>query len=219
MNSVQYNNWTVFILLPKPLSMGRRSDHTRGELRALFVRHGHDHLAEVGLARFSGREVAKRAGYSVGTIANLFGSVDGLVTAINSRTFELWADHLRARLDAAGKDRIAALVAGYFAFAEAHPELWSAIYAHRLPEKAALDEEDRERRASLTLIVEDEVRGALPADTATDVVRLARSLVAVVHGHCSFVVSGSFALLEEPDPQAAALARVRDSLRAHGHAG
>ena len=28
----------------------------------------------------------------------------------------------------------------------------------------------------------------------------ARSLIATVHGHCSYVVSGTFALLDEPDP-------------------
>ena len=197
--------------------MGRRSDHTREELRALMVKEGHAHLAEAGLARFSGREVAKRAGYSVGTISNVFGSVDGLIAAINSRSFEIWADMLAARLDAAGDVRIAALVSGYFAFAESCPELWSAIYAHRLPAGTPLPEDDRERRAGLTRIVEDEVRRALPADTDADIVRLARSLVAVVHGHCSFVVSGSFALLEEPDPQGAALARVRESLAAHAN--
>lgn len=200
--------------------MGRRSDHTREEARALFVGRGHAHLAEVGLARFSGREVAKRAGYSVGTIANLFGSVDGLIVAINSRSFEIWADLLRDRLARAGPDRpaadrIAALVDGYFVFAEQQPELWSAIYAHRLPDGTALPEDDRERRAGLTRIVEDEIRAILPAG-APDVARLARSLVAVVHGHCSFVVTGSFALLDEPDPKGSALARVRESLAAHG---
>lgn len=196
--------------------MGRRSDHTRAELRDLLVRHGHDHLAEVGIARFSGREVAKRAGYSVGTISNVFGSVDGLVVAINSHSFTIWADLLRNRLARSGPDRIAALVDGYFAFAEGHPQLWSAIYAHRLPEGMDLPDADREMRAALTRIVEDEIAAVLPPHTP-DLARLSRSLVAVVHGHCSFLVSGSFALMEEPEPKAAALARVRESLSAHGY--
>lgn len=196
--------------------MGRRSDHTRAELRDLLVRHGHDHLAEVGIARFSGREVAKRAGYSVGTISNVFGSVDGLVVAINSHSFTIWADLLRNRLARSGPDRIAALVDGYFAFAEGHPQLWSAIYAHRLPEGMDLPDADREMRAALTRIVEDEIAAVLPPHTP-DLARLSRSLVAVVHGHCSFLVSGSFALMEEPEPKAAALARVRESLAAHGY--
>ena len=44
--------------------------------------------------------------------------------------------------------------------------------------------------------------------------RFARSLIATVHGHCSYVVSGTFALLDEPDPVGNALARVRECIAA-----
>ena len=198
--------------------MGRRSDHTPGELRELLVETGHALMAETGMARFSGREVAKRAGYSVGTIYNVFGSLDGLIAAINTRTFVAWAEHLRAAMDADPDDRIAALVRAYFSFALANPLLWSAIYEHRVADGPGLSEADMEQRAVLTGIVEAEVRAALPADTPLDVARFARSLIAGVHGHCSYVVSGSFAMLDEPDPVGSALARVRESLRANGAA-
>ena len=194
--------------------MGRRSDHTRQELRALLIAQGHGLLAEQGLARFSGREVAKRAGYSVGTIYNVFGSLDRLIAAINSHTFTLWAEFLRERLEQGGEDRIRSLVDGYFAFALAHPNLWSAIYDHRLAEGEELDEDDREQRARLTAIVEEEVRAALPDPKMAEAARFARSLIAVVHGHCSYVMTGTFALLDEPDPVGSALARVRECLAA-----
>jgi hypothetical protein len=42
--------------------MGRRSDHTREQLRAMIVVEGHRQLAEVGFFHFSAREVAKRIG-------------------------------------------------------------------------------------------------------------------------------------------------------------
>lgn len=197
--------------------MGRRSDHTRSELRALLIRKGQGLLRETGFSRFSGREVAKRAGYTVGTIYNVFGSLDGLLAAINTKTFLDWAGFLRARLERAQDDRIAALVIAYFDFALERPHLWSAIYEHRLPAGLALSEKDRADRAVLTAIVEDEVRAVLPRDTSADVARLSRSLVATVHGHCSFAVGGSFALLDETDPVASALARVRESLAAHGY--
>ena len=195
--------------------MGRRSDHTPAELRELLVRQGHKLMAEVGYPQFSGREVARRAGYSVGTIYNVFGSLDGLLAAINTRTFVLWAQELRRSLDQSGEDRIASLVEGYFAFALENPLTWSAIYEHRVPEGQGLPEADLEGRATLTLIVEEEVVKALPKNTDLDVARYARSLIATVHGHCSYVVSGSFALLEETDPVGSALDRVRESLRLH----
>ena len=194
--------------------MGRRSDHTRDELRALFIAEGHQLLAEQGLARFSGREVAKRAGYSVGTIYNVFGSLDRLIAGINSHTFLLWAEFLRERLEAGGEDRIRSLVEAYFDFALAHPNLWSAIYDHRLTAGEELDQSDHEQRAKLTSIVEEEVCAVLPDPAMPGAARFARSLIATVHGHCSFVVTGTFALLDENDPAGSALARVRESISA-----
>nr|WP_137676598.1 TetR/AcrR family transcriptional regulator [Parerythrobacter lutipelagi] len=196
--------------------MGRRSDHTPGELRELLLATGHQLMGEVGYPRFSGREVAKRAGYSVGTIYNVFGSLDALLAAINTRTFTQWAAWLRQELETGGEDRIASLVRGYFGFALARPLLWSAIYEHKVPEGEGLSDADLEGRAALTGIVEQEVAAVLPPDTALDVARFARSLIASVHGHCSYVVSGSFALLDETDPVGSALERVRESLAHHG---
>jgi hypothetical protein len=42
--------------------MGRRSDHSREELSRFIIAEGHEHMAEVGFARFSACEVAKRIG-------------------------------------------------------------------------------------------------------------------------------------------------------------
>jgi AcrR family transcriptional regulator len=196
--------------------MGRRSDHTRGELQELILAEGQKLLAEVGYARFSAREVAKRIGYSIGTIFNVFGSHDALLTAINSRTFVMWADALRAKLAGAGADRIAALVEGYFDFAEGHPNLWMAIYDHRLPAEMALPEEYRRLRASLTGIIEAEIARTLPHAPSDRIPALTRSLVATVHGHCAFALTGTFHLLGESNPRGAALARVREVLAING---
>ncbi len=83
--------------------MGRRSDHSREQLEELILAEGHALMAETGYARFSAREVAKRVGYSIGTIYNVFGSLDALLLAINSRTFVLWAEWLRERAGGGGR--------------------------------------------------------------------------------------------------------------------
>lgn len=194
--------------------MGRRSDHSRAELAELILCEAHALMAEVGFQQFSAREVAKRIGYSIGTIYNVFGSLDRLVLAVNSRTFLGWAALIRARLDAAGTDRVAALVEGYFDFAEANPQLWMAIYDHRLPPDAPFPEGYFRQRAELTGLVEPEIAAILPAARADDAAALARSLVAMVHGHCVFAINGTFALLGETDARGAALARAREILAA-----
>lgn len=189
--------------------MGRRSDHSRDELQALILQEGAALLARNGLARFSAREVAKRVGYSIGTIHNVFGGYDGLVAAINTRTFGLWAAHLSERLEGADDDRIAALVDGYFAFARENPHLWTAIYDHH-PDR--LSEADDAARGVLTEIVVAEVARALGREADAEVGALARSLIATVHGHCAFALSGAWALMGEAAPEAAALARVLEAL-------
>lgn len=194
--------------------MGRRSDHTRAELEALILAAGHALLAETGYAGFSAREVAKRIGYSVGTLYNVFESHDDLMLAINTRTFVSWAESIAARLETAGEDRIAVLVDSYFDFATTNRNLWMAIYDHRLPEGAPLPERYAQRRRTLTVIVEQEIAGVLPSHRRDRAPGLARSLLATVHGHCVFALNGTFQLLEEKHPRDAALARVREALDA-----
>jgi AcrR family transcriptional regulator len=173
-------------------------------------------MAEVGFARFSAREVAKRIGYAVGTLYNVFGSYDRLIVAINTRTFEQWAAYLEERLAQPSTDRIAALVEGYFGFAAEHMPLWTAIYDHRLPPDMVMPDTFAARRGALTDVVVREVAAVLPVQLRDRAPRLARSLVATVHGHCIFALNGSFALLGETAPMEMAIARVRESLAASG---
>jgi AcrR family transcriptional regulator len=191
--------------------MGRRSDHSRAELEALILEAGEAHLAEVGFARFSAREVAKRIGYSVGTLYNVFESHDRLVLAINARTLRLWADALAERLGRAGQDRIGALVNGYFDFAEANPNRWMALYDHRMPAGEPLTEDFQEAFGALIGLIEHEVAAALhhPVNEVTRA--LTGSLVAVVHGHCTFALNGTYRSFGG-NPRTAALARIRAAL-------
>ena len=194
--------------------MGRRSDHTRTELEALFVTEGLRQLSETGLARFSAREVAKRIGYSIGTLYNVFGSYDGLMLALNARTLTLWAEHLRAHLAKAGEDRIKALVCGYFEFAAANPKAWIAIYEHHMADGGPAPESYQALAADLMSIVAGEIAGVLPRAAPDAVLALARSLVATVHGHCAFALYRTFSMLGETAPADAALARVREAIAA-----
>ena len=194
--------------------MGRRSDHTREELAAMLVAAGREHLAEAGLARFSAREVAKRVGYSIGTLYNLFGSVDGLLTAINGQTLRRWAHELRARLEGGGGDRLAELVHGYFAFAEANPRLWAAVYEHHGTEAGPAVALYQADAAALMAVVEAEVEAHLPGSPREETAALTRSLLAAVHGHCHFAVHQTFGFLGASAPAEAALARVREAVDA-----
>lgn len=192
--------------------MARRSDHSRIELEELILKQAHKHMEEVGFERFSAREVAKRIGYSVGTLYNVYGTLDRLLVAVNTRTFAMWADALEAALERSGPDRIATLVDGYFCFARTHHRLWHAIYEHHLAPGIDIDEDQAVTRGKLTSIVAWEVASAITEERSTEAQAITRSLIAVVHGHCAFELSGSYALMGSDDAQSDALARVRETL-------
>ena len=192
--------------------MGRRSDHSREQLQDMIVAEGHRHMAEVGYARFSAREVAKRIGYSIGTLYNVFGSYDRLILAINGRTLDLWLADLEARLDGLEEGRLRAAIQAYFDFALAHRNAWAALYDFRLPPDEPMPEVYQRKVGAITDVVVREIAAALPPAHAEEAPALARSLLATVHGHCFFTLTGTFVLLGEAEPLAAALDRVDDAL-------
>jgi AcrR family transcriptional regulator len=192
--------------------MGRRSDHSRSELSEIIIAEGHRQISAVGFAHFSAREVAKRIGYSIGTIYNVMGSYDALILAINGRTLELWLDYLEARLDEASDDRLKLAIGAYFEFAVVHRHAWAALYDFRLPDDVEPPKDYHAKVAAITAVVVRELAAALPIQHCEQAEPLARSLLATVHGHCFFTMNGTFRMLGETDPLSAAMDRVRDAL-------
>lgn len=193
--------------------MGRRSDHSRDQLRTMIVEEGHRQIAEVGFAKFSAREVAKAIGYSIGTLYNVFGSYDQLILAINGKTLDLWLEDLESHVAGRAEGRLRAAIDAYFDFALAHRNAWTALYDFRLPDSEVMPDDYRQKVTAITEVVVREIRSELPPIHQDKAPALARSLLATVHGHCYFALNGTFALLGEQHPLAAALERVDDALR------
>ncbi len=194
--------------------MGRRSDHSRVELRAMIIAEGHRQMTETGFARFSAREVAKRIGYTIGTIYNVMGTHDTLILTINGVTLDLWRDHLATRLAAPSADRLHTAIQAYFEFAILHRNAWTAIYDFRLPEGVDAPADYAQKVADITQIVVDVIAESLPAKARAEAPALARSLLAAVHGHCFFTLNGTFKILGEGDPLGAVYARVKEAIAA-----
>lgn len=192
--------------------MGRRSDHSRAELEELILSAGEAHMAEAGFAGFSAREVAKRVGYSIGTIYNVFGSHDRLTLAINARTLRSWAAFLQVRLEAQVEDRIATLVHGYFDFAAENRNRWMALYDHRMVRDESLPDFFIAAFNALIEIIEAEVAAATNASPGPEVRVRTGSLVAIAHGHCMFALNGTHQLFGDWTPREAGLARIREAL-------
>lgn len=196
--------------------MARRSDHGREELRQLIVEEGHRQIAQVGFANFSARQLAKRIGYTIGTIYNVFGSLDNLMLAINGRTLDKWRHHLSLKLADQQEDRLKLAVEAYFEFAILNRNCWLALLDFRLPEDQDVPEAYAAKVGAIMEVVCNEVRRELPPGHADKAEAITRSLLATVHGHCFFTLNGTFEVIGETDPIKAALDRVYDALAAFG---
>jgi AcrR family transcriptional regulator len=100
------------------------TSYHHGNLPTVLREHAAAVLAEQGLATFSLREVARRAGVSHAAPAHHFGSAAGLLTAVAAEGFRLLAAACTDALDAAGTDpavRFSAVGHAYVSLWRTHP--------------------------------------------------------------------------------------------------
>jgi AcrR family transcriptional regulator len=165
--------------------MGRRSTHTPQELRVLILDAAQEIIEAQGLAGLSAREIARRVGYSPGTIYNIFANLDDVVLNVEARVL----DALDARLsdlqgaNAAGaEDGLLRIVHAYLAFTQERPRLWNLLFEHHLPAGTELPAWYREKLERLTGQIERALAPHFPPGREADSQHAARVLWAGLHG-------------------------------------
>lgn len=165
--------------------MGRRSTHTPEQLRELIIRSAHDIIAENGLAGMSAREIARRIGYSAGTLYNLFDSLDDLVLQVEAQLL----DSLERRLaelpnESSSNSQLNRIARTYVSFGREHPNLWNLISQHEIPPGMAVPSWYTERLERVVSRIEDALALQLPTgrDNPDTLKRSARVLWAGLHG-------------------------------------
>ena len=115
--------------------MGRRSIHTPDELRELIIQATTEIVEHDGLEGLSAREIAKRVGYSPGTLYNVFENLDDLLLTIEARLLDRLAERLaeHGRVRARRSSGCAGSSETYFVFTQERPKLWNLLIEHRMP--------------------------------------------------------------------------------------
>ena len=112
--------------------MGRRADHTRDELRQMILDAATGLIDRAGPAGLSARAVARKIGYSVGTIYNLFDNLDDLIWQINGRTLDSLQANLAAAATGSGAEpRVRRLAQAYLDFVTTYPKRWALVLENR----------------------------------------------------------------------------------------
>lgn len=164
--------------------MGRRSTHTPQQLRELILDAAQDIIETNGLAGLSAREVARRIGYSPGTIYNMFQNLDDVVLNVEARVLDALDARLLGALRGDGEagGRVERLAQAYLAFTHEKPRLWNLLFEHHMPAGATLPPWYQQKLELLMGRVEEALAELFPAGREAERQRAARVLWAGVHG-------------------------------------
>ncbi|MBU2583236.1 MAG: TetR/AcrR family transcriptional regulator [Alphaproteobacteria bacterium] len=180
----------------------RRPKHTQDELRELIVSAATGLIEEGGLVTLSAREIARRIGYSAGTLYNVFKDRDEIVLSIESRLLDRLAEHLdTVSLVRDPRADVMALANAYLAFTHANPNLWKILFEHKLSDSAETPGWYQGKIDSLLLRLEGALKPLSDGEGVDLAAVRARVLWAGVHGITSLSVAGKLAMVTDEAAQ------------------
>ncbi len=171
-------------------------------------------IAERGLGALNARELATGAGIAVGTLYNVYGSLDKLVQRLNARTLDRLCDRLEEEAAKATgpENRMAAMARAYIDFAEEQPLVWRAVFDHHPADgngRADWYTTSIERIAHLAITI---LGPLYPGEQRRAVRRTATIIWSGVHGVCALALGGNLRHVTHADPRALAEDLVRGYL-------
>jgi AcrR family transcriptional regulator len=175
--------------------MGRRSIHTPEQLRQLILDAAAAIIETNGLAGLSAREIARRIGYSPGTIYNMFENLDDVVLNVEGRVLDALDERLAAELAKGGDQNtlVMRLAQAYLSFTHERPKLWNLLFEHYMPGGTDTPPWYQEKLERLMSRVETAVAPIYPPDAILERQRAARVLWAGVHGITSLSTANKLA--------------------------
>lgn len=164
--------------------MGRRSTHTPQQLRELILDAAQEIIDGQGLAGLSAREIARRIGYSPGTIYNMFANLDDVVLNVEARVLDALEKRLSEAQQTGGaaNGQIIRIAHAYLAFTQEKPRLWNLLFEHHMPAGVDLPAWYQQKLEGLMGHVERALAPHFGPGREPDLQRASRVLWAGVHG-------------------------------------
>jgi AcrR family transcriptional regulator len=179
--------------------MGRRSSHTPQQLRALILDAAQEIIEAQGLAGLSARAIARRIGYSAGTIYNIFANLDDVVLNVEARVLDALDRRLGDAQEGSGGagdgERLIRIARTYLSFTQEKPRLWNLLLEHHMPPGAELPPWYRQKLEGLMAQIERALAPCFAPGSEAERQRAARALWAGVHGITSLATADKLSLL------------------------
>lgn len=153
-------------------------------------------LEQDGFFGLQARRLAEEVGCSVGTIYNLFGSLDELILATNAVTLKQMREQLAQTDDHWQGDekdahgRLMALAEAYFKFYQLHEKRWAAVFEVQRGDDDVMPDWYEKEVGLLMLLIENIIAHLAGATKPEQRARIARALWAATHGIVTLSFNG-----------------------------
>lgn len=170
--------------------MGRRSLHSPEELRRMILTSSREIVETDGMKGLSARAIAKKIGYSPGTLYNVFKNLDDLLITIQIALVEDAIGALKAVPAGTGpQDYVRALGRCYIDFALKNRRLWNLLFQHSPPSGTQGSELLSSSLASLATTIRHAVRPLMSQRSDADINEAAMAIWLSLHGMSAMAVS------------------------------
>jgi AcrR family transcriptional regulator len=176
--------------------MGRRSDHSRDEIREMAISAAAKHVETEGYQSLTARKVASKIGYTVGTLYHVFRNFDDLVIHLNAQTLDEMAGLIQqqTRKKRNPEVRIKTMAEVYVKYATDHPDRWRLVFEHQAPRGLPTPVQMKERRDVMFEMVADNLSEIAPGRQAQQIDHTATALWSGIHGICILALTGKLYL-------------------------
>lgn len=112
--------------------MAGKVEIRKAKLREALIEAAEKQIADAGLGSLKARGLAAEVGCSVGAIYNVFDDLNGVVMAVNGRTFQrlgaFVSNEMAGQEDADPNRQMIIMSHAYLHFADAEQHLWRALF-------------------------------------------------------------------------------------------
>ncbi len=176
--------------------MGRRSDHSRDEIREMAIAAAAKQVETEGFQSLTARKVVSEIGYTVGTLYHVFRNFDDLIIHMNAQTLDEMAALIQreTRKKRNPEVRIRAMAEVYVKYATDHPDRWRLVFEHQAPRGLPTPVLMKERRDVMFAMVADNLREISSARIPQEIDHTATALWGGIHGICILALTGKLYL-------------------------
>lgn len=163
-----------------------KADLRRDDLRARLIDIAQTLIAREGLPAIKARDLAKAADCAVGAIYNVFPDLNGLIMAVNGRTFQALGKSVAASVAAspAGKpqEELITMSLAYLRFANDNTNLWRALFDLEMSTEMDVPQWYLAELGKLFALIGTPLTRLFPNDSRAQIEMMTRTLFSSVHG-------------------------------------